>query len=109
MTVINRYRGDTKPVTGVVSLAGVALDVTGCTFILTVDPAKAPADATNNLFSLTGTIVNAATGSIKFPMTATQSNQTPGTYYYDIQLVDAVGDKHTIALDRFGFLQDITK
>ena len=109
MTAITRYRGDTKPISGTVNLNDLPLDVTGCTFILTADPSKTPADATNNLFSLTGTLDTPLTGKISFPITALQADQTPGTYHYDIQLIDAIGDKQTIALDKLVFKQDITK
>lgn len=109
MTAITRFRGDTAPDTGAATLDGVALDVTGCSFILTVDPAKAPTSAATNLFSLPGTLVNSATGEIKFPITETQSDQTPGTYYYDIQMTDSAGLTRTIALDKYIIKQDITK
>ena len=109
MTEIIRFRGDTKDVSGTVNLNAVPANVTGCSFVLTVDPSKAPADATANLFSLTGTLVTPLTGEITFPITAEQADQVPGTYYYDIALVDAVGKKLTIALDKFKFVQDIGK
>jgi hypothetical protein len=109
MTAITRFRGDTNPDTGFAAIGGVAIDITGCSFILTVDPEKAPADATNNLFALTGVIVDAPTGEVKFPITDLQANQTPGTYYYDIQMIDSGGEKRTIALDKYTFKQDITK
>lgn len=109
MTAITRFRGDTAPITGVVSLNALPLDVTGCSFVLTVDPSKTPTDSANNLFALTGTLVTPLTGEITFPITAGQADQVPGTYYFDIQLLDALGYKRTIALDKFVFLQDITK
>lgn len=109
MTAITRFRGDTVPIAGVVNLNDLPLNVTGCSFVLTVDPSKTPADATSNLFSLTGTLVTPLTGEITFPITAEQADQTPATYYYDIQLVDALGHKKTIALDKFVIRQDITK
>lgn len=109
MTTITRYRGDTSPIRGVVALNDLPLDVTGCSFTLTADPSKTPTTAINNLFTLTGTLVNAATGELSFPITAPQADQLPGKYYYDIQMTDALGLKTTIALDKFVFLQDITK
>lgn len=109
MTAITHYRGDTVPITGVVKLSALPLDVTGCSFVLTVDPSKTPIDATSNLFSLTGTLVSPLAGEIEFPITAVQADQTPAVYYYDIQLLDALGRKRTIALDKFVFKQDITK
>ena len=46
MTAITRYRGDTDPISGVVSLNDLPLNVTGCSFVLTVDPSKTPAEDT---------------------------------------------------------------
>lgn len=109
MTTITRYRGDTSPIRGVVAVNDLPLDVTGCSFTLTVDPSKAPTAATNNLFSLSGTVVNAATGELSFPITALQADQLPGKYHYDIQMTDGLGFKSTVALDKFIVLQDITK
>ena len=110
MAKISRFRGDTAPIIGTVNLNEQALNVTGCTFVLTVDPAKTPAAATNNVFALTGTVVSAAAGTLSFPITLAQANAlVPGTYYYDIQMVDAAGYKRTIALDAFVVLQDIGK
>ena len=109
MTAITRYRGDTAPITGTVNLNDLPLDVTGCTFVLTADPSKAPTDAANNLFALTGELVTPLTGAIKFPITAMQADQTPGTYYFDLQVTDAAGYKQTITLDKLIFKQDITK
>lgn len=109
MTAITRYRGDTTPITGNAFIDGVALDITGCTFVLTVDPSKAPLDAAANLFSTTGSIVDALTGEIEFPLTDEQADQTPGTYYFDIQLTDGAAKKRTITLDKYIVKQDISK
>lgn len=109
MTAITRYRGDTAPISGNAFINGVALDISGCSFVLTVDPSKTPADATANLFSTTGSIVDALTGELEFPLTDEQADQTPGTYYFDIQLVDGAGKKRTITLDKYIIKQDISK
>lgn len=109
MARITRKRGDTYPITGTVKLNDLPLDVTGCSFVLTVDPEPEPVTAANNLFSLTGALAEPLTGEISFPITEEQADQTPGDYYHDIQMIDAQGKKRTIALDGFSFVQDITK
>ena len=109
MASITRFRGDTRPIQGFARLNGGVLPVTGCTFLLTVDPSKAPTDATANLFSLAGTIVDALTGELEFQITALQADQTPGKYWFDIEMTDATGYIQTIEHDRFVFTQDITK
>lgn len=106
---ITRYRGDTNPIRGYAAINGLPLDVTGCSFTLTVNQSKAPTTSATNRFSLTGVVVDVLTGELAFPITEEQADQLPGRYYYDIQMTDALGFKTTIALDRFVFLQDISK
>ena len=110
MTAITRRRGDTygDEIT-VTDSAGAAINITGYTFVLTLDPSKTPSDATANLYAITGTILDAPAGRVEFAPTAMQADQTPGTYYYDIQMVDGASRKRTIALDKYVYQQDISK
>jgi BppU N-terminal domain len=105
---IERKRGDTYPIEITVLSDGVALDITGASFILTVDPVKAPTDALNNLCQLTGVITDAAAGEVSFTPTANQMSPA-GKYYFDIQMTDASGAKRTIDAGKFVLTQDITK
>jgi len=111
MTTITRKRGDTyaEKITVINKETLAVIDITGCSFVLTVDPEKAPASAANNLFSLTGTIVSAVDGTVEFSPSALQADQTPGTYYFDIQMTDGAGRKRTIDLDKWVVVQDISK
>jgi len=110
MTTITRRRGDTyADLITVTDSTGAPINITGYTFQLTVDPEKAPATAANNLFSITGTILDAIAGTVEFAPSALQADQTPGTYFYDIQMVDGLGRIRTIALDKWVVTQDITK
>lgn len=110
MTAITRKRGDTYGETiTITDSSGVAINITGYTFVLTVDPEMAPTSAANNLFSITGTILSAVAGTVEFAPSALQANQTPKTYYYDIQMTDASGRTRTIALDQWIVIQDISK
>ena len=61
------------------------------------------------MYQLTGTILDATAGRVEFAPSALQADQTPGTYYYDLQMVDGVGRKRTIALDKYVYTRDITK
>jgi hypothetical protein len=110
MTDITRKRGDTyaDEFTLTRKSSGLALNITGYSFVLTVDPSAAPADDTNNLYALTGTILDAAAGRVEFAPTAMQADQL-GKFYYDVQMTDGAGRKRTIASGKYTYTQDITK
>lgn len=111
MVAITRKRGDTYADELVIKSAKTKLpiNITGYLFTMTLDPEKAPVGAANNLYSLTGVIVDAAAGRVEFAPTALQADQLPDTYYYDVQMIDGVGRKRTVALDKYKYEQDITK
>lgn len=105
-----RKRGDTFPDQFTLKdAAGVVIDITGFSFLLTVDPSPTPSDALGNLFQLTGTITDAANGVVEFAPSAVQSDQTPSTYFYDIQWTDGAGAIRTIIVGEYIITQDITK
>ena len=107
---ITRTRGDTFPMQFTLKdSSGTAIDITGFSFLMTVDPSAAPSDATGNLFQLTGTITDAVNGVFQFPISAMQADQTPGEYFHDVQMTDAGGFIRTIVTGTFTFEQDITK
>lgn len=108
MTIITRKRGDTYPIEILVTSEDLPLDVTGCTFKLTVDPSKAPTADTNNIIALTGTLVIGETGRVDFAFTDEQADNL-GKYYYDVQMTDGDGKIRTIMADKFVWVQDITK
>lgn len=107
---ICRVRGDTFPFDVLLKdAAGAALDITGTTALLTVDPAPDPPDGTNNLFQLSGAIVGPGTdGRFRFTLSALQANQAPGIYYYDVQWTSGAAVR-TVLVGEFEFEQDITK
>lgn len=110
MTDLTRKRGDSyaDEVT-ITDASGVVLDITGYSFTLTVDPSPAPADNTTKLFDVAGVILDAANGLVEFAPSAVQTDQTPGRYYYDIQMTDNVGRIRTIMNGTYTITQDITK
>ena len=110
MTDITRKRGDTYADEFTIRSAstGAAINITGYTFLLTVDPKPNPTDALANLYQLTGTIVDAAAGRVEFAPSSTQANQV-GAFYYDVQMVDGASRKRTIVSGKYKYEQDITK
>jgi len=110
MTAITRRRGDTyADLITVTDSTGAPIDITGYSFKMTLDPEKSPATAANNLYQITGTILDGPAGRVEFAPSPTQADQVPGTYYYDVQMIDGVGRIRTIALDKYIYTQDITK
>lgn len=110
MPDITRKRGDTYADVFTLKSAatGLPINVTGYTFVMTLDPDKAPVDSTNNVYQLNGTITDAPNGVVEFAPTSTQANQV-GTFYYDVQMVDGLGRKRTITGGKYKYEQDISK
>jgi hypothetical protein len=107
-----RKRGDTYPDRFLFKDAdGAAVDITGWTaFQLTINTEKLPADNTNEVLQLTGAITGAATlGVVEFAWLDIDADQTPGTYYYDVQAIMANGKRKTWGPYKYVFTQDINK
>ena len=109
---ILRTRADTFPFTMVFTDAssGLAIDLTGSTFKLTVDPSEEPTDALGNLFTNVPTIVAPATnGRIQITLSAGDADQTPNEYFYDIEQIDGASAVRTLVKGKWAVEQDITK
>jgi len=106
---IERRRGDTKDLRVRLTQDSTAIDVTGFTATITLDPSPAPADATDNVFSASGVPTGTPTdGILTFDMAAFTSVD-PGVYFYDVQVTDAASEISTPLIGRFTVKQDITK
>jgi len=104
---ITRPRGDTTPIVFTITDPdGTLLLFEGFTFLLTVDPEKAPIDNTNNVFQVVGS--SPESGKVQFVPAALDVDLI-GTYYYDAQLTDPLGRVTTFAKGKMKFVQDITK
>lgn len=110
MSNLTRKRGDTFADRFVITSeeTGAVIDISGYTFLLTVDPEKEPVDDSANIFQLTGTIVDAAAGLVEFAPNATQADQL-GSFYFDAQLTAPSGRIRTFDSGKYKFTQDITK
>lgn len=105
-----RTRGDTTLFTlTITDGSGTAINITGYTITLTVDPSDEPSDATGNLFSLVATVTDGPNGVATFELSAAQADQVPGEYFYDIQMLDTSGRIRTITKGSWDVVQDITK
>ena len=110
MTDIERKRGDTYADEFELTSesTGLVIDITGYTFLLTIDPEKDPVDDTNNLYQLTGNITDAANGLVEFVPTEANTDLL-GRYYFDAQLIGTDGRLRTFDSGKYKFVQDITK
>ncbi len=110
---ITRKRGDTFPIRLTLTDDGTAVDITGYTFKLTVDSSPDPPETTDpsatEIFQVAGVITAAASGQFEFRPLASDMNQTPETYFYDVEMIDPSGYIATIAKGKFTIQQDITK
>lgn len=103
-----RTRGDTFPFTLTLrDSAGAAINITGTTFLLTVDPNAAPVDASGNLFQVSGVIVDGPNGIVSFTLSGPQAATAPGAYFFDVQWTSAT--VRTILRGVWEIEQDITK
>lgn len=103
-----RRRGDTHAEVFQLKLNGVAHDITGDSFLLSVATIPDPPDDTTELFQLVGTLVTPATGIFSFAPAANQPVD-PGVYFYDIQWTDSGGEIRTVLVGTWTVEQDITK
>jgi hypothetical protein len=107
---ICRTRGDTFPIDVLIKQAdGTPLNITGASFLLTVDPAPDPISPADNIFQLVGVITDGPGGAVRFTLSALQADQVPNTYFYDLQMTDASTAIRTVARGAFSFDQDVTK
>jgi hypothetical protein len=103
-------RGDTTPWTFTILKAdGVTPEnITGFSYLLTVDPSDEPADAVDNLFSLTGTVTDGPNGVVQFELSVAQADNF-GEFFFDLQQTDGASKIRTIVKGAWEFKQDITK
>ena len=109
---ITWYRGDSYPIEITIKDGDeVAIDITGYSFLMTVDSKKDPpaGDATK-IFEVVGVLdADPTTGKVSFTPSASDTDISKATYYYDIQMTDASSNIRTIVKNKFKIVQDITK
>lgn len=105
---INRYRGDTDPFVFNISKDGEAVDITGSTFLLSVNVSATP-EIDDYTFQLVGVVKpSPAVGIVSFTPPSPATVDLVGTYYYDVQMTTGSAIK-TIVTGKIVFGQDITK
>ena len=110
---IEVYRGDDKSIslTFTDKATGLAEDITGWTVYFTVkeaydnDPTDSAALITKDVTSHTAP----TSGQTAIALTDTNTNISPGSYFYDIQAKDASGNIMTVVSGIFEVLADVTR
>lgn len=90
---IEMIRGDTRTITATfVDSEGAAIDLTGGTVFFTVNADKEPSDDSSAVITKdVSSFTDPTTGIQSITLSSTDTNITPGTYYYDCQFVSAGG------------------
>ncbi len=91
------------------SSIGIAIDITGFTFKLTVNSEKDPTGTANQKFTIVGALTDALAGKVAFSPTITDTDIAPETYFYDIEQTDGSGKISTLLIGKCVIVQDITK
>ena len=101
-------RADTDPKIFTIKKGGVAQDISGQTFTMSVDTLLDPPDNLTLQFAMTGSFVTDGTdGQVQFSPAAGDTDLAPGEYFYDIQR-DTPSIK-TLIKGVVEIVQDITK
>jgi hypothetical protein len=106
---IVKTRGDTSRINFTIKDSSkFIVDISDWTgFTLTVDPSETPTDGTTKVSQVAGQLT---TGGLNGRFYFQADDDIPvGSYFYDVQAVDANGDKCTIAKGAYIVEQDITK
>jgi len=114
VATIKIHRGDTRNLDfNFTDSTGAIIDITGYTVFLTVK-AVIDNDLTDNSAIIKKTVTShtdPTNGVTVVSLTSTDTNQTPGSYLYDIQLKSPAGDISTGAEypAKFIILSDVTR
>lgn len=105
-------RGDTRRV-NVAFLESdktTPIDLTGGTVYFSVNPSSDPSSDTSDAFQKTATVFTDPTaGQHTFTLTHADTNIDPGTYWYDAQFVDSIGNYLSAYRGKFIVQSDITR
>lgn len=106
---VKRVRGDTYPEIFAVTTNGAAQNINGWSFRLAVHSVPDPVDDTTLVFLMTGSVVDEVAGTVGFTPSAPQAATAPGTYYFDVEAVEASGSIRTTTKGKWVISQDRTK
>jgi hypothetical protein len=114
-TIANIIRGDTRQVnlTFLESDGTTPINLAGGTVYFTVNASSDPSSDSTIAFQKTATdatpFTAPSTGQHTFTLTHSNTNITPGTYWYDAQFVDSVGNYLSSYRGKFIVQSDVTR
>lgn len=111
-TINNVIRGDTRQIncTFLQSDGSTAVNLAGGTVYFTVSSNSDPSSDSSAVIQKTATsFTSASTGQHTFTLTHSDTDITPGTYWYDTQFVDAVGNYLSSYRGKFIVQSDTTR
>lgn len=111
-TISNIVRGDTRTVnlTFLESDGTTPIDLTGGTVYFTVNSSQDPSDDTGVAFQKIATsFTDADAGEHTFTLTHSDTNIDAGTYWYDAQFKDSVGNYLSSYRGKFVVQSDVTR
>ena len=111
MAKITIIRGDTRTITATFTdSSNVALNLTGGEVFFTANASDAPVDDTSAIIQKDiSSFAAPTTGVATITLSATDTNVTPGTYFYDCQFVSPGGVVTSLAKDKLIIKGDITR
>lgn len=114
MSIKDFYRGDTKKYRLKVrdKKTGNPISVDGGQLFFTLKQSKTDSDEDAILQeSTTGSEADPSDpiGEIEMTLSSSETNVTPGSYYYDFQFVSSSGEVYTLLADKVKVLVDITR
>lgn len=108
----NVIRGDTRRIscTFYESDNSTPINLAGGTVYFTVNSSEDPADDSAAVIQKTATsFTSPSTGNHIFTLTHSDTNITPGTYWYDVQFVDTTGNYLSSYRGKFIVQSDTTR
>jgi len=89
--------------------SGTPIDITGNTYWVTLKANRTDSDPGAAQVSVVASGTNATNGIVIVAISSTvTATITPGTYFYDLQEVDTLGNVYTLLLGRVKVERDIT-
>ena len=99
-------RKDSFPYQFTLTQSGVAIDLTGSTFLLTVNTT---ADGSGTeLFQVAENNTPGVAGIVEFLPSVLNHTQVVGEYYYDVQWTDTSANVRTVANGAYEFAEEVT-